>query len=70
VARNYFHLARAHGSARWLAWHVAYSARRLQLAPNNAERKATLHGLVDGLRGRWGPHPRYTRQTGELNPPD
>jgi hypothetical protein len=65
VARNYFHLARAHGSARWQAWHMVYSARRLQLAPSNAERKATLHGLVDGLRGRWGPHPRYGRTTGE-----
>ncbi len=68
-ARNYFHLARAHGSASWQAWHLAYSARRLQLAASNAERRATLHGLVDGVRGRWGPHPRYSRTTGELDPP-
>jgi hypothetical protein len=64
-ARNYFHLARAHGSASWQAWHLAYSARRMQLATTSAERRATLHGLVDGVRGRWGPHPRYGRTTGE-----
>ena len=69
VARNHFHLARAHGSPSWQAWHLAYSARRLQLASSNAERLATLHGLVDGLRGRWGPHPRYGRTTGEHDPP-
>jgi rhamnopyranosyl-N-acetylglucosaminyl-diphospho-decaprenol beta-1,3/1,4-galactofuranosyltransferase len=69
VARNHFHLARAHGSPSWQAWHLAYSARRLQLASSNAERRATLHGLVDGLRGRWGPHPRYGRTTGEYDPP-
>jgi rhamnopyranosyl-N-acetylglucosaminyl-diphospho-decaprenol beta-1,3/1,4-galactofuranosyltransferase len=65
VARNFVHLARAHGSASWLPWHLVYSARRLQLAASNAERRATLHGLVDGLRGRWGPHPSYARTTGE-----
>jgi hypothetical protein len=67
LARNYFHLARAHGSASWQAWHLAYSARRLQLAGSNAERSATLHGLVDGVRGRWGQHPRYTRTIGEFD---
>ena len=65
VARNFFHLARAHGSPSWLAWHLAYSVRRLQLASSGAERRATVHGLFDGLRGRWGPHPRYTRSIGE-----
>ena len=30
VARNFFHLARAHGRPNWLAWHLAYSARRMQ----------------------------------------
>ncbi len=35
----------------WLGWHLAYSARRLQLASSDAERVATLHGLFDGLRG-------------------
>jgi rhamnopyranosyl-N-acetylglucosaminyl-diphospho-decaprenol beta-1,3/1,4-galactofuranosyltransferase len=69
LARNHFHLARAHGSPSWKAWHLAYSARRLQLAASNAERRATLHGLVDGVRGRWGPHPRYGRTTGEHEHP-
>jgi GT2 family glycosyltransferase len=69
VARNYFHLARAHGSGSWLAWHLAYSARRLQVASSNAERRAMVHGLWDGVRGRWGPHPRYLRTTGEREPP-
>lgn len=68
VARNYLHLARAHGSASWQAWHVVYSARRLQLATTNEERVATLHGLMDGLLRRWGPHPRYGRKTGEHDP--
>jgi GT2 family glycosyltransferase len=65
VARNFFHLARAHGSFSWQAWHLAYSARRMQLAGSNAERRATVHGLVDGVRGRRGRHPRYSRSTGE-----
>ncbi len=65
VARNYFHLARAHGRTSWLAWHLAYSARRMQLAASAAERRATLHGLLDGARGRYGPHPRYLRDVGE-----
>ena len=65
VARNFFHLSRAHGSTSWLAWHLAYSARRLQRASNGAERAATLHGLLDGVRGRVGAHPRFQRETGE-----
>jgi GT2 family glycosyltransferase len=68
VARNFFHLARAHGTASWLAWHLVYSARRMQLASSAAERRATLHGLLDGLRRRYGPHPRYLRDTGEYAP--
>jgi hypothetical protein len=66
VARNFVHLARAHGSPSWLAWHLAYSARRIQLAANNEERLATLHGLFDGMQGRLGANPRYQRQTGEF----
>jgi hypothetical protein len=65
VARNYFHLARAHGSARWVGWHLLYSVRRMQLAPSNAARRATLHGLVDGMRGRVGAHPAYLRAAGD-----
>jgi len=69
VARNFFHLAKAHGSPIWAAWHLAYSARRMQHAPSNAERLATLHGLLDGLRGRLGEHPRYVRDRGEHEQP-
>jgi hypothetical protein len=69
VARNFLHLARAHGSPSWTAWHFAYSARRIQMASNTEERLATLHGLFDGMRGRLGANPRYQRQTGELDQP-
>ncbi len=69
VARNFLHLARAHGSPSWAAWHFAYSARRIQLASGSEERLASLHGLLDGLRGRLGPHQRYQRQRGELEQP-
>ena len=62
VARNFLHLARAHGSPCWTAWHFAYSARRMQLASSNEERLATVHGLIDGMRGRLGAHPRYQSQ--------
>ncbi len=69
VARNFVHLARAHGTASWTGWHFAYSARRMQLASSNAERVATAHGLVDGMRRRLGAHPRYLRNKGEYEPP-
>lgn len=69
VARNFLHLARAHGSPSWTAWHFAYSARRIQMASTTEERLATLHGLFDGMRGRLGANPRYQRQTGELDQP-
>jgi len=65
-ARNFFHLARRHGRRSWLAWHLATSVRRLQLASGAEERRAILHGLVDGARGRRGSHPRYQRRQGEL----
>jgi hypothetical protein len=65
VARNFVHLARAHGTPSWLAWHVAYSARRLQLSKSSFERRAIAHGLLDGLRGRLGPNARYLRELGE-----
>ena len=57
VARNYFALARRHGTWRWILWHLAYSARRLQLAHGREERLAILHGLWDGARGRLGDNP-------------
>ena len=71
VARNFFSFARRHGKRRWLAWHLAYSVRRLQLAGSRAERRAYLHGLWDGMHGRLGANPRYQSRRGELPlPPD
>ena len=69
VARNFFAFARRHGRPSWLAWHLAYSLRRLQLAGSRAERSAYLHGLWDGMRGRLGRNPRYLSEQGELPPP-
>jgi hypothetical protein len=66
VARNFFSFARSHGKKRWLAWHMAYSLRRLQLAGGAIERRAYLHGLWDGMLGRLGANPRYQSQQGEL----
>ncbi|HLI24191.1 MAG TPA: hypothetical protein VKU91_04495 [Acidimicrobiales bacterium] len=65
VARNFFPLARRHGRRRWLAWHLLYSLRRMQLSPAKDQRIATMMGLWDGMRGRLGVNPRYTRQVGE-----
>jgi rhamnopyranosyl-N-acetylglucosaminyl-diphospho-decaprenol beta-1,3/1,4-galactofuranosyltransferase len=70
VARNFFTLARRHGSPTWMAYHLAYSARRLQLARSGAERIATLRGLRDGALGRLGEHPRYHRDLGEFSVAD
>lgn len=65
VARNFFAIARRHGQRRWLAWHLVYSLRRLQLSASGVERRAMLWGLWDGIRGRMGRNPRFQRQTGE-----
>lgn len=65
VARNFFLLSRRHGNVVWLANHLMYSARRLQLARSRAERMATLHGLWDGVRRRNGRNTRFERVTGE-----
>jgi hypothetical protein len=65
-ARNSILLARRHGHPSWYAWHVAYSARHLQKASGADERKAILHGLWDGVRGRFGENPDYGRSVGEL----
>ena len=64
-ARNFFALARRHGRRSWYAWHLLYSARRLQLATSGAERRAILEGLGDGVRGRLGINTRYLRRVGE-----
>jgi GT2 family glycosyltransferase len=66
VARNYFTLARRHGSPMWIAYHLAWSVRRLQLARSRVERIATLRGLRDGALGRLGEHPLYHREVGEF----
>jgi len=68
-ARNYFALARRHGTPMWSAAHLAYSARRFQLASNSAERRAILHGLWDGLRRRTGKNVRYERKVGQTDGP-
>ncbi len=57
-ARNSILLARRHGRASWHLWHVAYSARHLQKAPDRAARRAILHGLWDGVIGRFGENAR------------
>ena len=64
-ARNYFRLARLQGRPSWAVAHVAYSARRIQLAGSAPERGAILVGLADGIRGRTGPNPRFQRSVGE-----
>jgi hypothetical protein len=69
VARNFFTFARRHGRPSWIAWHLAYSVRRLQLAGSGAERSAYLRGLADGWRGRLGRNPRFESRRGELPVP-
>lgn len=61
MARNGFHLRRRHGGAWWTMWHLLKSGRRFQLATTRAHRVAIVRGLVDGLRGRTGRHPRFSR---------
>ncbi len=68
-ARNFFALARRHGRRSWYAWHLVYSVRRLQLAKSAAERRAIVHGLWDGARGRLGVNERYIRTAGERDAP-
>src|ERR1019366_7607350 len=68
LARNYFALTRRHGRGSWFAWHLLYSARRLQLAHSFAERVATVRGVVDGARGNLGLDTRYLRKVGERAP--
>jgi len=65
-ARNSFLLARRHGHPSWHVWHLAYSARHLQKASGRDERRAILHGLWDGARGRFGENADYLRAEGEL----
>jgi GT2 family glycosyltransferase len=66
VARNYFSLARRHGSRSWLLAHLAYSARRIQKSSSGTERVAILRGIWDGTRGKLGKNPDYLRRNGEI----
>jgi GT2 family glycosyltransferase len=66
-SRNSIALARRHGRASWIAWHLAYSARHLQTAHSREQRGAIARGLWDGVLGRMGEHPRYGRRMGEFN---
>ncbi len=69
-ARNSVELSRRYGRPSWYAWHLAYSARHLQAARSAEERRAIVHGLWEGARGRLGRHPGYQREAGEYSPPD
>ncbi len=64
-ARNSITLARRHGRPTWHVWHAAHSVRHLQKATGFGERKAIVHGLWDGIRGRFGENPDYGRTVGE-----
>lgn len=64
-ARNFMVLRRRYGHAGWTRSHVVMTFRRAQLSPTWAHRKAAVHGLFDGLRGRTGKNPRYVRSAGE-----
>lgn len=69
VARNFFLLARRHGTRLWIANHLLYSGRRMQLARSRAERLATLRGLWDGMLGRKGYNPSFGSVTGDSERP-
>lgn len=60
-ARNFFQLWRRHGRWSWIASHSLMTVRRIQQGPTMAHRTASLHGFLDGLRGRRGAHRRYGR---------
>jgi GT2 family glycosyltransferase len=61
MARNQFYLRRRHGNFRWTILHALKSARRFQLAPSRAHRVAIVRGFGDGLRGRTGRNPEFSR---------
>ena len=60
-ARNSILLARRHGRPSWHVWHLAYSARHLQKATGNDERKAILQRPL-------GRRPRPIRREPRLRP--
>jgi GT2 family glycosyltransferase len=61
MARNQFYLRRRHGNFRWTVLHVLKTVRRFQLAPSKAHRIAIVRGFIDGLRGRTGRNPSFSR---------
>lgn len=63
--RNSLEMARRHGHLGWTLWQLLKSARRLQLGPTMRHRKAVVRGLADGLKGRMGKNPVFTREVGE-----
>jgi GT2 family glycosyltransferase len=65
-ARNYFALARRHGTPMWSVAHLVYSARRMQRSRSGTERLAIVHGLWDGMRGKLGKDSRYERTVGQF----
>lgn len=66
AARNFFVLARRHGTWHWTVRHAATSAHRMSRATSGRARVAIARGFVDGLRGRTGKHPSFVRDVGEL----
>jgi hypothetical protein len=66
VARNFFFLARSHGTPVWLATHLLYTIRRLQLASSWTERRNILIGTWDGVRHRGGKNRAFERTIGEF----
>ena len=59
-ARNFLHLRRRHGRPSWTLAHLVKSVRRGMLG-SRPHRRAILDGLVDGFRGRTGPHAEHLR---------
>lgn len=66
LARNFLELRRRWGTPRWTFWHLVKSARRLQLAPDGAHRRALVVGLRDGFLRRLGKNSEFQRVEGEF----
>jgi GT2 family glycosyltransferase len=69
-ARNFFELRRRYGTPLWTLRHLTKCARRFQLAPTEAHRRAIVRGCWDGVRGRMGKNPAFVRTVGELGRTD
>lgn len=66
VGRNFFFLARSHGTPIWVVSHLIYTLRRLQLATSWAARRSTILGIWDGIRGTGGKNRAFERTIGEF----